>query len=89
MVQKFDIGISSFLSTYSKDIDKDDEKVIKLHIDDLREKLGEGKGYLTKDKYTQLENVISEITRISNKIRVLSRGRLLSLTMELQKIGSA
>lgn len=87
LTERFDIGFNQYISTYGIYLDKVDENSIKIYIDNLREKLGEGKGQLTIDRRNQLIKVISEIARISNTIRGLSRGRLLSLTMELQKIG--
>lgn len=89
LFQKFDEGISPFLAAYGEYIDKQDEGEIRIHVNKLRELLGEGKGYLKGEEYEKLESAINELTRTSNILRGMSRGRLMSLIMELQKVGSA
>lgn len=89
LFQKFDEGISPFLAAYGEYIDKQDEGEIRMHVNKLRELLGEGKGYLKGEEYEKLESAINELTRTSNILRGMSRGRLMSLIMELQKVGSA
>ena len=89
LLQKFDEGISPFLAAYGEYIDKQDEGEIRMHVNKLRELLGEGKGYLKGEEYEKLESAINELTRTSNILRGMSRGRLMSLIMELQKVGSA
>ena len=87
LLQKFDVGIAPFLSTYSGYVDTNDEGEIRIHINQLRELLGQGKAHLVGKNYKKLETIINELTRISNILRGMARGRLLSLTMELQKVG--
>ena len=89
LLGKFEEGLSPFLSTYRGYVDKIDEGEITAFITQLRDFLGEGKGYLKAKEYEKLESIINEVLVISNKLRGMSRGRLLSLTMELQKVGGA
>lgn len=89
LLQKFNEGITPFLTAYSGYIDKEDEGEIRTHINKIRELIGEGNVYLKGEEYEKLEGVINELTRTSNILRGMSRGRLLSLIMELQKVGGA
>lgn len=87
--QKFDLGIAQFISTFGSDVDQKDVRLIEMHIDTLRDLISEVKGLVgAREKdYNKLEEAIIKITDTSNKLRAMSRARLLKIIMELQKIG--
>lgn len=87
LVQKFDIGLSMFLSMYSGYVSNDDKNIIQMHIGNLRALISKGRVYLERKEYKEVERIFLEMEVELNQLRGLSRSRILSLLAELQRGG--
>ena len=87
VVQKFSIGLSQFLSAYSGYVSNDDKNIIQMHIGNLGALISKGRVYLERKEYEEVERIFVEIEVELNRLRGLSRSRILSLLTELQRGG--
>jgi len=84
---KFDNGLKYFHISPGRVLDKEDKSLVIEHIGKLEMLFGKSEIHLKSKNYNELKETINEIAATSNKIRVLSRQRLLSLFEALREPG--